>query len=57
MNKNTALIILGVAAFFAYQNGTFTKVQADITANSYTNLTATDYIAVAGLAIGVWELV
>lgn len=57
MSKNTWLLLFGAAAFYMYQQGTFSKVQGDITANNYSNLTTLELVAIAGGAIAVWELV
>lgn len=57
MSHNTWLLLLAGAAWYMYQQGTFTKVQNDFTANNYSNLSTLEVVAIAGGAIAVWELV
>ncbi len=57
MNHTTWLLIFGAAAFYMYQQGTFAKVQGDITTNNFSNLSTLEFVAIAGGAIAVWELV
>lgn len=57
MSREVAMLLLAGAGFYLYSQSTFSKLQGDFTAGSYTNVTTTEMVAIAAFAIGAWELV